>query len=62
MTIAARVKRIRGETSGVEAQYGLTQWDRNFLDSVEPRQSLTEPQEKVLRGIEAKVFSEEEED
>lgn len=57
-TPAERVKRIRDETDGVAAQYGLSSWDRNFLDSISTRASLSPKQAEMLTRIEVKVFRE----
>jgi hypothetical protein len=56
MNVRERVERIQEEIDGVASQYGVTAWEREFLDSVVERSSLSERQEKVLAGIEQKVF------
>lgn len=56
MTPRQRVERIQEEISGVASQYGVTSWERNFLESVKERSALSEKQEDVLSKIEAKVF------
>lgn len=61
MTPAERIARIRTEIFGVAASYGVTSWEQTFMDSNKDRASLTPAQEETLRGIEAKVFGEEEE-
>lgn len=49
----ARVRRILAECVGSD----LSSWEKNeFLPSVANRFVLTEKQEKVLAGIEARVF------
>jgi len=58
MTPRQRVERIQEEISGVAAQYGVTSWERNFLDSVAERATLSEKQEATLADIETKVFGE----
>lgn len=62
MTVRERVARIRDEITGVAAQYGVTQWEKGFLDNVERQHALSEKQETTLRNIEAKVFAEEADD
>lgn len=58
MTTADRVARILAETVGRD----LSSWEKNeFLPSIRHRTALTEKQEKVLSGIERRVFSENEE-
>jgi hypothetical protein len=61
-TTAQRVARIRKEIGGVEAQYGVTSWERTFLSNIEGNDWLSQNQEVTLRGIEAKVFGEEADD
>jgi methyl-accepting chemotaxis protein len=56
MNIRQRVERIQNEIEGVASQYGVTSWEREFLDSVVERAALTERQEKTLTEIEQKVF------
>lgn len=52
----ARIRRILDECVGSD----LSSWEKNeFLPSVANRFVLTEKQEKVLAGIEARVFEEE---
>lgn len=58
MTPRQRVERIQEEISGVASQYGVTSWERNFLDSVSERATLSERQEDVLSRIETKLFGE----
>jgi len=58
MSVRARVERIQAEIEGVASQYGVTSWERNFLDSVAERSSLSERQEETLAKIEEKVFGE----
>lgn len=58
LTPAQRVAKIRKEVSGVYAQYGITSWEREFLDSVAARSTLTTKQESVLSKIEGKVSGE----
>lgn len=53
MTPAKRVERILAEAVGSD----LTSWEKfEFLPSIKQRATLTEKQEKVLAGIEARVF------
>lgn len=61
VTVAERIARIERECSGVWASYGVTKWEEEFLRSMKQRDVYSQKQEDVLRGIEAKVFSEEEE-
>lgn len=56
MNVRERVEKIQNEIDGVASQYGVTAWEREFLDSVAERTTLTEKQEKTLAGIEQKVF------
>ena len=58
MSPRKRVERIQEEIEGVAAQYGVTSWERNFLDSVSERATLSEKQEEILSRIESKVFGE----
>jgi hypothetical protein len=44
------------EIEGVAAQYGVTSWEREFLDSISTRTVLSEKQMKILAQIEEKVF------
>lgn len=58
MTPLQRVNKILSECVGRD----LSSWERfDFLPSIKQRQTLTEKQEKVLAGIEARVFGGEEE-
>jgi hypothetical protein len=59
MTPRQRVDLIQEEISGVASQYGVTSWERNFLESVAERATLSAKQEDILSGIESKVFGEE---
>ncbi len=53
MTPAQRVGRILAEAVGSD----LSSWEKHeFLPSIRQRATLTEKQEKVLAGIESKVF------
>lgn len=53
MTPAKRVARILAEAVGSD----LSSWEKHeFLPSIKQRATLTEKQEKVLAGIEARVF------
>lgn len=59
MTPAERVARILAETVGSD----LSSWEKHeFLPSVRQRATLTEKQEKVLSGIERRVFGDEADD
>lgn len=51
-----RVERIHEEIEGVASQYGVTSWEREFLESVAERSTLSERQEEILAKIEEKVF------
>jgi len=56
MTPAQRVDRILAEVVGRD----LSSWEKHeFLPSIRQRATLTEKQEKVLSGIERRVFEEE---
>lgn len=59
LTPAQRVKRIFDNTVGAD----LSSWEKfEFLPSIKDRRSLTENQEKCLRGIESRVLDEDEEE
>lgn len=62
MTHQDRITRIQDEIRGVVAQYGVTSWERKFLDDIKRWPSITERQEAILAKIEAKVFEEGDED
>jgi hypothetical protein len=53
-----RVEKIEEECDGVWSQYGVTSWERNFLESIKERSALSEKQEDTLVKIEEKVFGE----
>ena len=57
MNVRQRVERIHEEIDGVASQYGVTSWERAFLDSIAERSTLSEKQEDVLAKIEEKVFA-----
>lgn len=58
MTTSQRVQRILEEAVGSD----LSSWEKfEFLPSIKARTSLSEKQEKVLRGIESRIFGEGEE-
>ena len=58
MTPAQRVDRIMAEAVGRD----LSSWEKfEFLPSIRQRWTLTEKQEKVLSGIERRLFEEGEE-
>lgn len=55
MTPAQRVKRILEEATGRD----LSSWEKHeFLPSIRQRASLSEKQERVLSGIEQRLFGE----
>lgn len=55
MTPAERVDRIMAEATGRD----LSSWEKFvFLPSIKQRTDLTEKQEKVLAGIEGRLFEE----
>lgn len=58
MSIRSRVEKVQEEISGVASQYGVTSWERDFLDSVVERSVLSDKQEIILAKIEEKVFGE----
>jgi len=59
MTPAQRVDRILAEAVGSD----LSSWEKHeFLPSISQRTTLTEKQEKVLSGIEQRVFDGEDGD
>lgn len=58
MTPAQRVQRILDEAVGSD----LSSWEKfEFLPSIKERRALSEKQEKVLHGIEQRIFEEEDE-
>lgn len=59
MTPAKRVERILAEAVGSD----LSSWEKfEFLPSIKQRATLTEKQEKVLAGIEARMFGDGDDD
>lgn len=59
MTPIQRINRILEECVGSD----LTSWERfEFFPSIKQRATLTEKQEKVLAGIEARVFGDGDDD
>lgn len=59
MTPEQRVSRILAETVGSD----LSSWEKHeFLLSIRQRSTLTEKQEKVLLGIEKRVFGEDDDE
>lgn len=59
LTPAQRVARIRAEAVGRD----LSSWEKfEFLPSINERTCLTPNQEKVLRGIEERLFESNEDD
>jgi len=53
-----RVKRIFDETVGSD----LSSWEKfEFLPSIKNRRALSDPQERILAGIEKRVLEEDEE-
>ncbi len=57
MTPAERVTRILDEAVGRD----LSSWERHqFMPSVKQQSTLSEKQEKVLAGIEQRLFGDEE--
>lgn len=55
-TPAQRVQRILDEAVGSD----LSSWEKfEFFPSIKSRSSLTDKQEKILRGIERRFFEEE---
>ena len=57
-----RVNKILAEVAGVTAQYGISNWEANFLASIRDRAFLSDKQEKTLVEIEVKVFEREDDD
>jgi hypothetical protein len=55
-TVRQRVEKVEEEIEGVASQYGVTSWEREFLESVKERTVLSEKQAKILEQIEEKVF------
>lgn len=59
MTPAKRVERILADAVGSD----LSSWEKfEFLPSIKQRATLTEKQEKVLAGIEARMFGDGDDD
>lgn len=59
MTPAQRVAKILSDAVGSD----LSSWEKfEFLSSIKQRATLTERQEKVLAGIEARVFGDGDDD
>lgn len=59
MTPAQRVAKILSDAVGSD----LSSWEKfEFLPSIKQRATLTERQEKVLAGIEARVFGDGDDD
>lgn len=59
MTPAQRVAKILSDAVGSD----LSSWEKfEFLPSIKQRATLTEKQEKVLAGIEARVFGDGDDD
>jgi len=56
MTHLERIERIENEIRGVVSLYGITSWEREFLNNGKTRQFMTEKQLDILAGIEKKVF------
>lgn len=57
-TVRQRIEKIEDEIEGVAAQYDVTSWEREFLESVKTRTVLSEKQMHILAQIEEKVFGE----
>jgi hypothetical protein len=55
-TIKQRCEAIRKEISGVRAQFGVTQWEIDFMQNIENLTWGTEKQQARLAQIEIKVF------
>jgi hypothetical protein len=58
MSVRSRVERLEEECDGVWSQYGVTSWERDFLESIKERSHLSERQQGILAEIEKKVFGE----
>ncbi len=58
VSVLRRVEKLEEECDGVWSQYGITLWERNFLESIKERSTLSEKQSDILTKIEAKVFGE----
>jgi hypothetical protein len=56
-TVRQRVEKVEAEIEGVASQYGVTSWEREFLESVKERTVLTDKQMAILKQIEEKVFN-----
>lgn len=56
MTPFQRVVKIEEECSGVWSSYGITMWERTFLNSVKEQPSLSARQIDIMEQIEEKAF------
>ncbi len=61
LTIQPRIQRILAEIKGVKAQYGITQWELDFMSDLVQRDIAfgSDKQNAVIAGIEKKVFGNE---
>ena len=57
-----RLRSIKDECEGVWASFGITSWERDFLENIGQRTYLTESQKNILKDIEKKIFGNNEED
>ena len=57
MKLWDRVQLILDEIEGVASMYGINSWEKEFLQNVQTRSTLTERQEEKLIEIEKKVFN-----
>lgn len=51
-----RIADIQKEISGVTSLYGITAWEKNFLNDLKDHERGSANQMKVLARIEEKVF------
>lgn len=61
LTIQPRIQRILSEIKGVKAQYGITQWELDFMADLVKRDIAfgSDKQKEVVARIEKKVFGNE---
>lgn len=55
-TVQERVEGIEKECSGVWSSYGVTAWERSFLQSIKLHVNLSQKQDEILLEIEKKVW------
>lgn len=58
--LSERIERLEAEIKGVKAQYDITQWELNFLDSLKKLRFGSDKQREILERLEKKVFGKSE--